>query len=161
MKRLIISSENILGMSFPRKEALFKMESLSEEINEHIIQCVVYKELRYLTIDHWVGELATWMNRVNKIKCSSKLKKRDYLDTAFGSVGDSLIDADVNIDAYKLKNQKKTKDEQYPDFEITDELLKKLYDKYVEVIEISLPILMSKEILSIPQWKEILLPIFI
>ena len=57
MKRLIISSENILGMSFPRKEALFKMESLSEEINEHIIQCVVYKELRYLTIDHWVGEL--------------------------------------------------------------------------------------------------------
>ena len=95
------------------------------------------------------------------IKCSSKLKKRDYLDTAFGSVGDSLIDADVNIDAYKLKNQKKTKDEQYPDFEITDELLKKLYDKYVEVIEISLPILMSKEILSIPQWKEILLPIFI
>lgn len=161
MKRVILSTQSkIFGMSFPRKDAIAKMASLSNNINEHIIECVVYRELRYNTISHWVDELAAWMARANKIKCNSKLKKRDYLENLFGSLGNDIIDADVNLDEYRRKNRSLPENKQYPDFEITEQLIHDTYMAYQSVIECSLPILMSDEILSTSQWSSILIKIF-
>ena len=161
MKRVMLSVQSgIFGMSFPRKDALAKMSSLSEIINKHIIECVVYKELRYNTITHWVDELAAWMNRANKIKCNSKLKEQDYVEALFGSLGNDIIDADVNLDEYKRKNLELPEDKQYPDFEITQRLIYDTYQAYQAVIKKSLPILMSKDILSAADWSRILINIF-
>lgn len=160
MKRVIMSRQGIYGMSFPRSEAIAKMSNLSSVLNEHLIECVVYSEMKYLTVPHWVGELAAWMNRANKIKCKTRLKKQDYLESIFGSFGDSLIDADVNLDEYKRNNARKLESYKYPDFEITEELIKSLYDHYQAVIKCSLPVLMSKGIKSVLEWKELLTPLF-
>lgn len=160
MKRLITSSENIFGIELPRNQALAKMSSISENINEHTIECVIYKKLKYLTVDHWVNELAVWMYRANKIKCNRKLKENDYIQTVFGAFGSDMIDADVNLDEYKRNNLKKSLQNQYPDFEITEYLIADLYDKYQKVIEASLPLLIDKEIFRIDIWKVVLLSIF-
>lgn len=154
----------IYGMSFPRKHALAKMEELSEQLNEHVIKCVVYNEMRYMTINHWVDELSTWMNRANKIKCRSKLKQKDYVGALFGAFGNSILDAEINLDSYCRLNRRKilvNDYEAYPDFDSEDsELISKLFNAYQKVIRYSLPYLMSDIILTTQEWSNILLSIF-
>ena len=160
MKRIVRTTQSIYGMAFPRSDALFKMKSYSNKINEHTIECVVYKQIKYLTVNHWVNELSAWMGRVNKIKCDSRLKARDYVQNVFGSFGSDILDAEVNLDEYRIRNLDKPEDKQYPDFEISNDLILQLYNAYQSVIRTSLPLLMSKEIYSVDEWKTNLLPIF-
>lgn len=160
MKRYVKSTTYISGMSFGRKIIIPKLENYAKVINAHVIECVVYSEIRYLTIRHWVKELAAWMNAANKLKCDSKLKERDYLKSLFAEFGNNVLDAEVNLDQYKLHNSELPEDKQYPDFEITDNLVNNLFKAYQGVIKVSLPILMSKDILKADEWVEILLPIF-
>ena len=144
----------IYAMSFTRKDVLKRLESMSEEISDHIIKCVVYKnDLGQL--DHWAGEISTLLNRANRARSKTKLKEKDYYTTLFSTFGDDESDADINLDYFRNRYCKKYS--QYPDFEITHELAVSLYRVYSYIIEQSLNILLSTNIQPIYEWKQIVL----
>ena len=64
MKRLIYQS--ILAMSFPRKQALQRIESFADDITENIIKIGIYQNTT-MDLNHWTSELATWFSDINDI----------------------------------------------------------------------------------------------
>ena len=159
MKLSIKRRANIYGMAMDRKRAIKVMCSLNDVINDHIIECVVYHEERSSTLAHWVEEIAAYLNQIDGIKCCSQLKKRDYMESVFSPFGDARGDAKWNLSYYKFRNARKSKENQYPDFEITEELIDKLYATYQAVITNGLPWLMSKTEHSMEEWENLLSPI--
>lgn len=155
MKRCI-KNASIFGMSFSRKEAIDKMKAFSPRINEHVVEGVVYKELRGLTLHHWANEIATPLCRINKMKCDSKIKESDIRKNLFGSFGTCLDDAEINLAVYQAKNLELPIAKQYPDFEITDDLIMKLFKVYQSILDISISILLSKEVKSLTEWAAII-----
>ena len=159
MKRYI-KNTSIFGMAFPRKKALKIISDLSDNIDEHIIETVVYGELMPDTKHHWISELAVWMCKVNRVKCSSNLKEKDYINALFSTFGTTKEDAELNLSAYYSKVHRNSYFKDYPDFEITDELIDSLFYVYKDITQICLPILASSEEKNIHEWIKLLDPIF-
>lgn len=160
MKRLLKHKESVFGMAFPRKKALKVISDLSDSVDQHIIECVVYKDVLTNTSHHWISELAVWMCKVNRVKCSCKLKEVDYIDALFSSFGTTKEDAELSLSAYYSTIHRANYYKTYPEFEITDELVDSLFCAYNSVKRICLPILVSGETKNIHEWIEILEPIF-
>lgn len=157
MKRYI---KPIFGMAFPRKKALQLISDLASSVDQHIIESVVYKDVLTNVSHHWISELAVWMCKVNRVKCSSKLKERDYISALFSTFGTTKEDAELNLSAYYSRICRANYHKNYPDFEITDELIDSLFYAYKEMQRICLPILVSGEEKTVHEWIEILEPIF-
>ena len=147
--------KSVYGMSFSRSEALARMDSFSERINEHVIECVVYKEARKDTINHWITEIAGWLYRINKMETKSKLKESDYINHLFSEFGSDRSDAEVNLSVYQVNNDRMPDYSKYPEFEITDELIENLYLTYSRLIQNSIDILTSNYIASLDSWKDV------
>lgn len=111
--------KRILAMSFLRKKVLIRLSSYSEEINQHIIEYVVYKDILPNSLNHWISEISNWMSIASNQKCDSKLKGSDYRNSLFSDFGEDIDDAMANILHYWGWNHK---NKQYPDFEPTEEL---------------------------------------
>ena len=160
MKRFIKNSSAIYGMAFPRKKALKLIADLADNVDQHVIESVVYKDILTNTSHHWISELAVWMCKVNRVKCSAKLKEKDYIDALFSSFGTTKEDAELNLSAYYSRTQIRDYYKDYPEFEITDELVNSLFVAYKEMKSVCLPVLVSGEAISIHEWIELLEPIF-
>lgn len=149
--------KRILAMAFPRKKILSRLNNYSEEINQHIMECVIYKDILPDTLNHWISEISSWMSIASNQKCNSELKESDYIDSLFSDFGEDVDDAMANILHYWGWNHK---NKQYPDFEPTEELATILANVYDEFESVSLPLLTKGEKISSSQWKNILKDIF-
>lgn len=149
---------NIFCMSRPRRFVLDKLYSYTDELNKHVIECVVYSEEKNLTLDHWIKVIANWLCIANGLKCKNKLKIKDYQDTLFASFGNNYADAENNLQDYRLRN--KTLTQSYPDFEITNDLVSDLYTAYQFLEEICIPIFRSDKQLTVSEWKSEIYRIF-
>lgn len=158
MKRYI-KNASIFGMSFSRKEALHRFRNLSDIINEHVIECVVYKEVLPDTLHHWISEIATWIEDANEVTCKSKFKARDYADNLFGCFGTNIHDARHNLKEYKLFNARNFVSP-YPNFEITDGVAKTLLQAYQALTAATVPVLLSGKQKSVADWIKIIEPVF-
>lgn len=153
MKKLIYSNSHIFGMAFPRKKCLDRLEALSKELNNHIIKCVVYYQTRPDDLSHWISEISNFIAQANKIKCNSKLKKKDYMESIFADFGDEWIDANVNLEQFQLIEK------DYPEFDPEDKnLIDTLYQMYQLIIDTCIPVFNSKDIRSSDEWYKILYP---
>lgn len=161
MKLSIKRHVGIFGMAKHRYEAIDALKEVKDIINEHIIKCVVYHDERPCTLKHWIGEVAACLKQVDAITCRSALKQRDYMRYLFGPFGDAKDDAEWNLSCYKFKNERRPDHEQYPDFEITDELVGELYETYQAIISASLPWLIAKTKHSMTEWTALISPILI
>lgn len=161
MFRVVQNSEAIYAMSHPKKIVLSRLCDLTEQINKHVIKCVVYQYATTTDPEHWVHEIAAWINKANCYKCKSKLTEQDYEDTLFGAFGDELYDAKINLLEFRDKNVKYRSIGQYPDFEITDELVAKLFETYQQILAISIPQLISGEVISTKAWEAKLVSILL
>jgi hypothetical protein len=126
----IIKYIPILGMAYQRSMAIKKISGYGEKIDEHIIKCVVYKNTTG-NLWHWVhDELATWFDAINqtyvKGNGSGKLKEKDYADNVFGWFGDAFGDARINLSSFRVGVAELGN--VYPDFEITYELQRELFE---------------------------------
>ena len=157
MKRVIQTNTYIYAMATNKRKALDRLYSYSDQIEEHIIKCVVYGDS--LTTDplHWIHEIATYLNAANIIKCKSNLTEADYLDNLFPSFGDDLVDYQSSLWDFYDKHIKRRQIAQYPEFEITDELIKKYMETCQDIIQISLPYLVNHQVLSVREWERLLL----
>lgn len=154
MKRLRRNSETIFAMSFSRKEVLRRMESYSVKLNEHVLKCIVYADVRSETVPHWTMEIATWLNRINRMECSTKLKSKDYISTLFMCFGNTWADTELNLEEFR-----ESAIETYPDFDITSELVSQVHQTYQKLISVCIDMLTSNHIASINEWCSILKPI--
>lgn len=152
----------IYGMSFPKKVACRYLSRNATNIREHITQCVVYKETLPDQLNHWVkDELCLWLANASQIKCNSKLKERDLFETIFSELGTTPGDAKVNLNIFKEDHCQEDSKKRYPDFEITQTLIKDLFTAFSKFKDISEPILLSKNELTKDEWYELIKPIFI
>ena len=152
MKRLILSYKSIFGMANSRSVVLDRFVSLSRNISSHVVKCIAYGD-SYSCLDHWIHEVASWIHAANATKCKSKLKAADYVDTLFGYFGDDRADAENELQWFQLSHEYTHR---YSQFEITDDLINQTYSVFQNIITACVPILTSKEVLSVPEWFSIL-----
>lgn len=151
-----IKSEYILAMAVPRKVALKRLASDAEALRDHIIKCVVYKDIRPDDIYHWVhDEICSWLERASSVKSDSKLKKRDYLETVFSEFGNDVADARWSLQEFKKEYCIKSANP-YPDFDITDDLVEDLFITFQAIVSIAIPLLTSKETIDQETWYKVL-----
>lgn len=158
MKRYI-KNTSIFGMALPRKQIFAKLSALSEDINIHVIKCVVYSDILPDSMHQWISELSAWFAQASRYKCKSKLKASDYAQTLFSAFGEDVYDADANLTGYQLINAKSIKSEGYPDFEVTQQLINKLFQTYQSIISETTPVLISGQCRTASEWVKILEPI--
>lgn len=142
----------IYAMAIPRKNALEKLSSYSDVLERHVIECVVYKN-SLGCMNHWIGEIASWLNSANRVNCKVALKEEDYLESLFGAFGDERSDAELDVEVYQRSDLRKNS---YPDFDITDKLIDEVFNTFDKLIYHSIPLLTSNSVFSIPQWVELL-----
>lgn len=152
MKLMSRHRDSILGMAMPRHTVLQKLSNVSPQLNEHIIKCVVYHDVSPSTIPHWVTEIAAWLRYADRLKSKSQLKAVDYQNTLFGSFGDEKDDADINLTEFQLFNNEK-RDDRYPDFEVTSDLITQLFQTYQNLMNACTPLLLSKDVHDLQEWR--------
>lgn len=160
VKKLIRASENVFGMSFPRAVALRHLSSDAKQIRDHIIKCIVYHDTRKDDIHHWIyDELCTWLSDASQIKCDSRLKMKDILSTTFGELGSEEGDAMVILKRFKKDHCNTASKDPYPDFEITDELVEKVYLACKQIRHICAPMLIQKSVYTKDDFYRVIQPI--
>ena len=115
----------IYAMAMERDSAKMHVESYKKCVYNHIIECVVYGDSRQ-SYNHWIDELSAWFDDINttllKIKRNPpKFKDFEYRNMVFGLLGTTTTDAANALTSYKANNT------EYPDFEVTRDLVLKLY----------------------------------
>lgn len=149
----------IYGMSFPRKTALKYLSKNAENIRDHLIKCVVYKDIRPEDLHHWIyDELCLWLTKASEIKSESRLKPKDIRTTIFGEFGDSIGDAKIILEDFKDKYCTGT--QPYPDFEITQKLIDTVYLATKKLQDVAIRRLVSDDSYSKDEWYELISPIF-
>ena len=93
------------------------------------------------------------MNKISRIKCKSTLTEKDYRECLFDRYGDEIDDAKWDLDNYHDSSLRKSN---YPDFEVTDDLAKELFDTYQKFMSITLPVLVKGNIVSYEDWQILL-----
>lgn len=160
MKRYIQSSEDIFCMSFPRKVALKHLGHYAEAIRDHILKCILYKDIRQQDMYHWLhDELSSWLEDASGIKCDSKLKQKDYLDSVFAEFGSDLQDTKYSLIEFRDKYCVGI-DDPYPWFDINFDLMKETFRVFTEFKSETLPLLMKKDVVDQDTWYSIISKLF-
>lgn len=160
MKLYIRGTEDIFGMSFPRKTALKHLSHDAKAIKDHIIKCVLYADVRKDDMHHWIhDELSSWLEDASGIQCDSKLKKNDYLDTVFSEFGKTLSDVKYILKKFR-KKYCEDMENPYPWFEIDTNVMRQVYAAFQAFISLTLPLLMEKDEVDQEVWYKIISPIF-
>ena len=128
----------IIEMGQKRSFCIKRIESYADEIYEHIIECVIYAKDTYHR-KHWIDELSAWFDIINSVRMdkNKKLSFDKYKDILFSGFGTDRYDALSNLKDYKAKNLIKINRDKkaYPDFEITEDMVEKLFLVYQLFIE--------------------------
>lgn len=119
----------IFGMASDRKRILDIMYNYSDQVTTHIFKCIVYTSA-HQDYNHWISEISNWLSTINALnpKRGFTIKPKDYIDNLFIGVGDELRDAKLELIVFRDRFVP-----DYPDFEITYDLYKKLFDAYWEI----------------------------
>ena len=155
------STTDIFAMSFPKKKALEKLDANYQQLADHVLKVILYKDIRKDDVRHWLqDEISMWLSNASNVRCKTKLKYNDYADSLFGGFGTDPLDALVTLQDFQSKYCNPKKLDAYPTFEITDELVAKVYNTYQKLMSTCIPILLKGERVSINDWYDIIKPIF-
>lgn len=77
MKRLIRSSEEILGMSIPKKDVAASLEQITRKLMEHLIKLYMYPDVWHAS--HWRQEVHTLLHQVSRFKGSKKFPSSKFI----------------------------------------------------------------------------------
>lgn len=141
MKRLVINHEYVKSMSTSRNRAIELASRYSTTLAEHVAKCVIYSNTTN-NLEHWVGEISHKLSIVNQITLKpsgKKLNPKSYEDTIFDSMGTDRADTYILLE--DLHHQYENT---YPEFDITDELVDRLFRVFNKMKKTIIPILASK-----------------
>lgn len=148
----------IRSFSLHRGEAITKLSSLSNELNEHVIKCIIFGEYREDSYSHWLHEISTSIASCDRGNISgARLKDKDYEDSLFGSFGSSIQDARDNLEQFKVINLRKHKklnfETSLPYYVVNDTMVDNLYKCYCDLKDLCIPLLKSKKTHPVSFWK--------
>lgn len=135
----------INGQAFPKSVVEDKMKSFSEEVMNHVADCIMYGK-NYKDYGHWIeDELATWMTDGGSLleKGNKKPKKKVYEDTLFGHFGTTKDDAEHNLNIENVNNQ--NKEVPYPKVVVDDKMITDCYNACKEIKETMIPIFIANK----------------
>ncbi len=154
-------------MSLERNKALRRAGEYSQATIEHIIKILAYSDIRKMDVDHWIGEIAQWFHEIDGITIepkNTKLKLNDILRETFGSMGDELNDYQNELRVFLFDNKRGyfnyESKKPYPDFEITDDLVKMFKDCCDDIVDEITPLLIDKQDHSKQEYQAVLHNIF-
>ena len=150
MKRYIRTTY-IRAMSIEKNKLEKRMEAWSELIAEHLAKCAMYGDsLGEGKYNHWIEhELATWISDTNDAICkhnNKKLKPKQYEEMLFGWLGNSRVDARVNL--HELQRYNKSTSDPYPDVPVDDAMIDRMYKISKLVVQRFVPILATRNSLT-------------
>lgn len=130
MKRWIHSrTETVFCMSLPRGKVKDKIEAISDIVLAYVCKCVLYADITG-DYNHWVeGELANWISMINDLTVkpgNKKLKEHDYDKFLLSGFGNDMADARINLNLFY--NDFRKSSEPYPEVNITNEMVVKMYN---------------------------------
>lgn len=154
MKRVVRSYQYVQAMSVRRSDAIKSLDSLSEALKNHVVKCVIYgKSLGESTYEHWIDEISEYLSIANDITIkpsSKKLKKDNYKNALFGAFGETLNDASIIVRVFRV-----TEGKNYPDFETSDNLYQRIYTAFQDLMNKTLPILITNNSKSKADFRRI------
>ena len=113
-------------MSYNRRFASKKLQSFSDTLNDHVLKVVVFKDILPENVHKWIHEIKTNLNAALTAQTNSKVNKSFFENSIFYSFGETENDSNLNLVGFKVDNESGKFKEEFPDFEITDELKSKL-----------------------------------
>ena len=116
----------IKSMSYNRRFASKKLQSFSDTLNDHVLKVVVFKDILPENVHKWIHEIKTNLNAALTAQTNSKVNKSFFENSIFYSFGETENDSNLNLVGFKVDNESGKFKEEFPDFEITDELKSKL-----------------------------------
>lgn len=147
----ILRKQPIFSMSYTRKKALDILYSYSDNINDHILKCIIYKDTKPNDVKHWIVEICSWLHRADNVTSKTKLKPRDYEDTIFSAFGNSIVDARINLENFYDKFVKFSSTP-YPKFEVTSSLVNDTFEVYERIKDFSIKQFLKSNKLSTDEW---------
>lgn len=133
MKRYI-KSASIFAMSMQRPIAIRELNGLSRTLAQHVCKMAIYDDSLNCK-DHWIHELADYINQANDITVkpkNNKLKMRDYESEFYGVLGETEKDANVFLNSFYRRN---VETKEYPVVKITREMCERYVDLSLFLIE--------------------------
>lgn len=123
---------SIFAMSQDRSFVIAKMNQEAPVICEHIAKCILWKK-SYWSFDDWIKEITSHINRIARIKCTSKLKYSTYRSNLFNQMGTNYYDA-LNI-LWDVYEDCLDDDDPYPEVDITNEDGINMFKCYNEIAD--------------------------
>ena len=134
----------IYAMASSRSDAIKRLESMKPDLESHIFRLGTYDD-QFQCKNHWINEIATYLDRANKITIrsgSGKLDSRTYVDHLVGGIGDTVEDAEVNALYFRNENRR---EKQYPDFNPEDnKIIQGIYNVSCAVLDLVQNVLPTK-----------------
>lgn len=122
-------NRDIFCQAFPMSKVKDKLLADSKQLNEHILKCVIYyDELHCLS--HWIDEITSWVYKASTVSSKHNISGKTYQNTIFSWFGEDQRDCESNLYDFYAKFVMKRKS--YPEFEISDYLIERLYHVYRE-----------------------------
>ena len=145
MKELIKRNRPIFGMSVDRKKAVDRIHRYSDRILEHLAKCILYGNIRQQDYDHWIEEISTWMDIINRITIKprdKKLKNSDYQELFSDILGTERIDAESSL--WEVYYDLRKLSLPYPELEISEDKISDMFNASNDLIATFAPILSTK-----------------
>ena len=123
-------------MTYDRNFVIGRVRSKGPSIGEHILKCVVYSEDIKL-VYHWANEVADELEILDQYGLKpkgKKLKAAVYSELLKADFGESVKDMKVQLMEFRNTYTKTNSKKQYPRFEITPELIVRLFRTYTNII---------------------------
>ena len=147
----------IIGMSMSRKTYIDNIYATAKILTDHIIKCVVYKN-KTNSLNHWIHEISNFLSlpfRYTIKPNKGRLKYEEYEDEIFGYFGDESMDCEGALILFQS-----TVGKNYPEFDITDEIVDSLYQTVSRLKEIVIPLLVSGKIMNSNEVYQLISPVF-
>ena len=153
--------QHIRAFAFSRKQAINRLESYSEQLNEYIIKCIIFGKYREESYNHWLYEVCTWIHTCDGADISgAKLKEKDYENSIFGYFAETKQETKENLLNFKVGNlyrsHKKNPTGALPYYSINNEMIDCLYGCYTDIKDVCVPLLKSAKVHPLTLWKKLL-----
>ncbi len=124
-------------MAYDRSYVIKKVRAKGPTIGEHILKCVVYSNDEQ-NVNHWIEEIAWELDILDDYDLKpkgKKLKPETYEELLKLDFGESPKDMRTQLKEFSFTYTRDSSKKKYPKFEITQELIEKLFRVYIAIIK--------------------------
>ena len=121
----------VLANTMKRSDALASVSAFKDMLEDHLTKMAVYRD-DLNCLDHWIREVSSILSKCGNYKTKSgKLSCDDYETNLFSYEEFDLNDAQHIAESFEQDNETY---HEYPEFEVTSEVVERVYRMFSQVI---------------------------